>query len=156
MVTLLVSATVFALAVGVLLAAANRGDAGSAAVGVQTSGAEATLGLPQAVDGAEGDVGAVAPELAIPQFEVDADGRSFGRVPEPDGKTPDEIVDASPDFIAVLTQDGTDVAGFVEKTAMFRPNLSGTPLDVVARDGETVVGKWVPGIGFVPLGEGAE
>ena len=97
----------------------------------------------------------------VPPFEVAPDGRSFGIVAMDPEKTAEELLAVSPDFVAVLNRDGTEVPGYVHKSEMFsfersiKLLVSGDeiPLEVFMRDGNTVVGHWWNGIGFVGLDE---
>ena len=67
-----------------------------------------------------------------------------------------------PDFIPALARDGTTIAGYVPKRYLVGPldDLPGTPSNppqqppepVYAEDLTTLVGRMVPGVGFVPLG----
>ncbi len=62
-----------------------------------------------------------------------------------------------PDYVSVTCRDGTGIAGYVTKAAMFgtgpRPILNGGLLTVYADDGTTVVGHFGDGKGFVALDE---
>lgn len=95
-----------------------------------------------------------APEMAIPERRVAANGKSFGRMPT--RASAEQAFADAPDFIAVLTHDGSEVAGYLKKTDM-ASRINGVlvmttaeRLPVYSADGEYVVGSWVSGWGFVP------
>ncbi len=94
-----------------------------------------------------------APELEIPLFEMDEDGRSFGRLDLREDQTFEEALAAAPDFTAVLSRDGRSVPGFVKTAEMYGLAMLTGDIEVFARDGKTVVGHWINGLGFVGLDE---
>jgi len=84
-----------------------------------------------------------------------------GRIPNEAFGT-DGTIDASlvPDFVAVYSRDGESIAGYVPKSYLVgskrftvvgsRPEMPEIP--VVGDDLKSIVGRMVPGIGFVPAG----
>lgn len=99
------------------------------------------------------------PNGMVPESSPGPRGQTFGRVPqEASGAPPVDALAASPDFIAVYSADGTEIAGYVRKTDLFgtnpaQPMIAASNIPVYDVDGSTVVGTWVPGAGFVPQGQ---
>lgn len=88
----------------------------------------------------------------IPRISVAPDGRTYGRMPAEVGSGTD-IHAIAPDFIAVLTRDGSEVAGYASKLDLFSTDRGREYFDVYAQDLTTIVGRWYYDIGFVAQGE---
>jgi hypothetical protein len=100
-----------------------------------------------------------APQPSTPEVTIAsgtaANGQTFGTLPngaDSDADV-DEILAESPDFVAVWSRDGSEIAGYVAKLRMFSGDTSWEYLEVFATDLTTVVGYWYDGIGFVGLDE---
>ncbi len=84
---------------------------------------------------------------------------TFGRLPDlGPSASPGDVYGAAPDFISVWNRDGTAIAGYIKKTDMAalvngHLMLHAGPVDVYDSTGKVVVGRMIPGKGFVGVGE---
>lgn len=108
-----------------------------------------TLGLASSRVGGPGPAEAVAPQASASLAEM---GPTKGPVPD-SAWQPDGTIDLSqvPDFIPAL--DGDDAAGWISRDHAF-PTDGERPreIPVYADDLQTVIGHYVDGVGFVPIG----
>jgi len=144
-------------ALGLVLAAATGIyywiDSNAAATGVQF-GSSAQPDSPRSPQGAS-----KAPEDAIPESRVGANGSTFGKVPT--GEDGAANFTKAPDFIAVLGGSGSYLAGYARRDQLDPAKFGNSPtqpIPVFNDGGREIVGYIVSdGRGFVPLGElGAE